>query len=324
MCTREFFEYENSRGNKVDLFVIDNSSVSLVKTELYSDSEFPWLYSAGLFGLKIKSARLLGSQVLSRTDSNSNLLEVCQDIFNKTNVSVIVLPALRRMNFKYNIDDFNKKNMHFYLLGGWHECITVEMPRSIEDYLGKLGKKKRYNLSRQSRKIGELFGKELLVREFFLEEHVSEFLGQLKVLDSGFIENNRWVESAYVGLAARGLLHCFVFGSVDEPVAVIDAKKTNETLYVTKIFINSRIKDLSPGATAIYEIFKFIIANNAFRCIDFGYGEPSQKNSSVSRMDDRGRVVVVKKLSFASFWFLCVYRFLSLKYFIKRCVVKFR
>lgn len=316
-CTSQFIEYQNSRGNGVELFVIENSAYSLVKLEHYVDQEFSLLYNNGFFNLKIRSARFLGSQVLSSGMPNSKLIEMSKEIFRKTNVSVIVLPALRMANFKYSVKDFNKNGMSYFLLGGWQECIIILVPESLDSYLQKLGKKKRYNLNRQSKKIGELIGSELKVREFYLEEHVPEFIQQMSVLDSKFIENNSWINDGYVELAKRGLFHGFVFGSIHEPVAVIDAKKTNGTLYVTKIFTNSRFKEFSPGSTAMFEIIKSIIIQGEFSRVDFGYGEPGQKNSSVSSIDNRGRVVIVKKNSLVFYWFMFVSKLIFLKTFVK-------
>lgn len=316
-CTSEFFEYERTRGTGVKLFNIDNAAYSLVKIEKYIDNEFGWLYKNRFFNLKIKTARLFGSQVLSLGQPNLKLVEMSENIFDKTNVSVILLPAIRESNFKYNYEDFNKKNMLYFLLGGWQECITVSIPESLDIYLAKLGKKKRYNLNRQSRKISELIGAELKVFEFYLEEHVPEFIQKMMVLDSNFVSDNSWIRNGYPELAKRGLFHGFVFGSINEQIAVVDAKKTNGTLYVTKIFINSRVKEFSPGSTAIYEIIKFIIANESFTRIDFGYGEPGQKTSSVSGIDYRGRVVIVKKNSLVSYWFLFISKLILARNFIK-------
>ena len=156
------------------------------------------------------------------------------------------------------------------------------------------------------------------VREFYLEEHVPELIRQMMVLDSKFVNDNSWIKSGYVELAKMGLLHCFVLGSNNEPVAVVDAKKTNGTLYVTKILINSRFKELSPGSTAIYEILKSIIVNGSFFRIDFGYGEPGQKNSSVSGIDYRGRVVIVNNNSLVYYWFMFTSKLLLFKGFLKR------
>ena len=321
-CTSQFIEYQNSRGNGVELFVIDNSAYSLVKLEHYVDQEFSLLYNNGFFNLKIRSARFLGSQVLSSGMPNSKLIEMSKEIFRKTNVSVIVLPALRMANFKYSVKDFNKNGMSYFLLGGWQECINILVPENVEIYLKKLGKKKRYNLNRQSKKIGELIGSELKVHEFYSEEHVPEFIRHIGILDPNFIENNSWIKDGYVELAKRGLFHGFVFGSIDEPVAVVDAKKTNATLYVTKIFINSRFKELSPGSTAMFEIIKSIIMQGAFCKIDFGYGEPGQKNSSVSSIDYRGRMVIVNKRVLAFYLFSVFDKIISAKLFIKSKILR--
>ena len=148
-CTSEFVEYERTRGSGVEFYFINNAAYSLVKIEQYIDQEFGRLYNNGYLNLKIRSARLLGSQVLSLDAPNLKLIEMSKEIFDKTNVSVIVLPAIRMNNFKYNFEDFNKKNMSFFLLGGWQACITISVPESLENYLVKLGKKKRYNLNRQ-------------------------------------------------------------------------------------------------------------------------------------------------------------------------------
>ena len=322
-CTSAFFQYEIKRGSGIEIFVVNDCAYSLVKIEKYIDQELGWLYSNKYFNFRIRSARLLGSQVLSLDKPNLKLVEMSKEIFEKTNVSVIVLPAIRMSNFKYNLEDFDKKNMSFFLLGGWQACITIAVPESLENYSEKLGKKKRYNLNRQSKKIAELLGSALMVREFYLEDHVPELIRQMMVLDSNFVNNNSWIKKGYVELAKMGLLHCFVFCSDNEPVAVVDAKKTNGTLYVTKILINSRLREFSPGSTAIYEILKFIIVNNRlFSRIDFGYGEPGQKGSSVSDIDYRGRVVIVKNNTLILYWFLFVNKFLLFKSFVKRIFIK--
>lgn len=317
-CTSEFIEYERMRGSGVEFYNINNAAYSLVKIEQYIDQEFGRLYNNSYFNLKIRSARLLGSQVLSLDAPNLKLIEMSKEIFDKTSVSVIVLSAVRMNNFKYSFEDFNKENMMCLLLGGWQECITISVPESLENYLAKLGKKKRYNLNRQSKKIGELIGSELKVSEFYLEDDIPEFIQQISFLNSEFLDNNSWIKYGYVELAKRGLFHGFDFGSINEPVAVVDAKKTNGTLYVTKIFINSRFKEFSPGSTAIFEIIKSIILKGIFSRIDFGYGEPGQKNSSVSGIDYRGRVVIVKKNSMVSFWFLFASKVMLVKGFLKR------
>jgi len=322
-CTPEFIEYELSRGNKIELFSFNDCSYALVKIEKYSQQEFGWLFNNRFYDLKIESARLLGSQALSMISPNSSLVELTMEIFDKTTASVVVLPAIRKNNFNYKIDDFSEKSLFYFLLGGWQDCITLPVPYSLEIYLSKLGKKKRYNLNRQSKMIREVMGAELSVREFSVEEDVPEFLQKMMFLNSEFVEKNSWIKTGYMDLARVGLFHGFVFGTHDEPVAVVDAKKTNDTLCITKILINSRLKEMSPGATAIYEIMKFIISGRLFRFIDFGYGEPGQKMSSVTGIDQRGRVVIVKKNTWVCFLFFVVNKLMSIRIFLKQLLRRY-
>lgn len=181
---------------------------------------------------------------------------------------------------------------------GWRSCHTIPLPATLDDYLGKLSGKKRYNLARQYRLLEQATGP-LTLQRITRSADVRDFIAGIEALAADGSMHGSTSGRDYRVLAANRLLLSYVLKSGHETIAVIVGSRYGDTWHVHQIHFASRYRDLSAGAVAMQSALQNVIAEFAFTSADFGFGEPRHSFASTHVLKTRAHVLVTRKGSAA-------------------------
>lgn len=181
-----------------------------------------------------------------------------------------------------------------YVPHGPRHCLVTDVPASMDDYLAKLGRKKRYNLKRQLKQLSQAGDGQLALRRVESPSDVDDLVDALKawVQVCGGHEMDR---SALVDLARRGLLLCYVLAFRSQLCAFAFGHRYLDTLHVHKIWHNSELEAHSPGA-ALHHLMLQDIVHHRLACrIDYGYGMPRHGTGALCDIEERADLLLFKK-----------------------------
>jgi len=184
------------------------------------------------------------------------------------------------------------------VLHGWRACHTIPLPETVPEYLAKFNGKKRYNLTRQYRLLEEAAGP-LELKRIDRSGDVKELVDGIAGLSLEASACGEKTPRDYRVLAANRLLLSYVLKSGDDVIAVISGSRYGDTWHVHHIYYAERFRHLSAGAVAMHSALQNVIAEFAFTCADFGFGEPRQTFASTHALQERGHVLVTRKRSVA-------------------------
>lgn len=194
------------------------------------------------------------------------------------------------------------------VLHGWRACHTIPLPETVPDYLAKLSGKKRYNLTRQYRLLEEATGP-LELKRIDRSGDVKDLVEGIAALSAAGGTGRAKTPRDYRVLAANRLLLSYVLKSGDDVIAVISGSRYGDTWHVHHICYAERFRHLSAGAVAMHSALQDVIADFAFTSADFGFGEPRQNFASTHALQERGHVLVTRKLSVARLVFAAFVRY---------------
>lgn len=186
-----------------------------------------------------------------------------------------------------------RETFFVYMPNGVRSCHLTPLPESAEAYLAQFPRKKRYNLSRQLRQIGEHQGGPVTLDCLDDEASVDTLLDALARLHcpvSVLLER-----AEYVALARRNLLMNFVASAGGRPFAVILGIPSGATYRISRVLFDHGLEQFSPGTSALHLLNEALIADRRFREIDFGFGEPMRSFSSSNRVVQRARILLLRK-----------------------------
>ena len=177
------------------------------------------------------------------------------------------------------------------LMGQWRECHTLPLPATFGQYLDKFSAKKRYNLNRQIRQLGEQAGALALQRVARAAE-VGGMLTALMSLVSADRMASMLRPSTFEALARRDLLLCYVLRAGDEVVAAVIGTRSPDAWHIHNIFVSKRYLSLSVGTTALHLAIEDLMAERSVDMIDFGFGTPNHDFRSSHVLDLRAQVLL--------------------------------
>lgn len=203
--------------------------------------------------------------------------------------SVDVDSALWRAVFSPEV----QRRFRVYLPNGVRSCHQSPLPDSQEAYLAQFPRKKRYNLSRQIRQIGENLGGTATVVPITEVNQIDTLFSAVKTIgnDGGSL----LARSEYEALATQGLLLNFVVQAGGTPIAVILGIPSGSVYRIHRVLYAQSLAPYSPGTSTLHMLNEWMIANSGFRLVDFGFGEPGRTYSSSNRLVERARIYLVRQ-----------------------------
>jgi hypothetical protein len=182
---------------------------------------------------------------------------------------------------------------------GRRSCHTVPLPATFEEYLAKLTAKKRYNLRRQVRRLGEAVELRCIERPEdvpALADAVAALGRPAPATIGPAIGAAPLIEvEKFTDLAAHGLLLCYVLVRDGRPCAVTIGMKHGTTYRLACISHDHAVAALSPGSTLVFMLIEDIIRRHRIEVIDFGFGEPARPYPSTHVLEDRASVLLFRR-----------------------------
>ncbi len=157
---------------------------------------------------------------------------------------------------------------------------------SFAEYLSTFRKKRRYNLNRSVRLLGEAFQGDYSIEKVTRPEQVEEFLVAVDA-----IYENCWQKNTYGAfrhstpgniayhrsLARSGWLRSYLLRGGGTPVAYIIGYQYRSRYYYEYIGYDQKWGKLSPGTVLTYRMIEDLHTHDRPEILDFGYGDSSYK-----------------------------------------------
>jgi CelD/BcsL family acetyltransferase involved in cellulose biosynthesis len=209
------------------------------------------------------------------------------------------------------------------LIGPWQDCHTLRLPTSFDEYLTRFSAKKRYNLNRQIRQLGESAGELELVRVEGPAQ-IGAMSGALAHLLSSAEMTTLLREETYVSLATQGLLLCYVLKGNGTALAAVIGTRSPDVIHVHNIFVGKQFPSLSVGTSIMHLVVQDLIGLGGMRGIDFGYGTPGHEFRSSHVLETRAKVLVFNRMRSVSLLFFIQTGFGRLSELLARTAKAFR
>lgn len=186
-----------------------------------------------------------------------------------------------------------RQRFRVYLPNGVRACHQTPLPETQEAYLAQFPRKKRYNLSRQIRQIGENLGGPAKVVPLNDAASIDALFDAVRRIgDDG---GSLLTRAEYAALAKHGLLLNFVVQAGGEPIAAILGIPSGSVYRIHRVLYAQKLSPYSPGTSTLHMLNEWMIADGRFRLVDFGFGEPGRTYSSSNRLVNRARVYLVRR-----------------------------
>lgn len=179
-----------------------------------------------------------------------------------------------------------------YLPGMDRPWYWIELGNSLEQCLGTMSGKSRYNLRRQVRDLRKHAGGSLELLQVDSEDQVGEFLewasrvsarswqhrvlGQRIGMDAAHLAKLR-------DLTRHGILRSFLLKCGPEPCAFVIGYQFGGVYHYEEIGFDAAVGHLSPGTTLLYLILEELFKRNPPTLFNFGIGDASYKRRFANR-----------------------------------------
>jgi hypothetical protein len=187
-----------------------------------------------------------------------------------------------------------------YVIHGWRDCHTMDLPPSFQDYLQKFSAKKRYNLARQVRLLAKEAG-DVKVERIDCAGKVAGMMAAIARIVPPASYAHMVTVPKLERLAAQGLLLSYVVRCGDAPVAVVVGTVACGTWYVHNIFADKKHGHLSVGTSAVHLALEDVLTHFKLTRADYGYGTPNHEFRSTHQLMTRGHVLLYRAFSKPAF-----------------------
>lgn len=297
----QFFSYLNEKetsGEKCELFIarrrIDQKIVGFVPVRTADYTLHFGLGSRSLCRRSFRVCQVLGSVPLLDAAQKGLTAFVFQQLLaHYPDCKALHLQSVPEAYWR-ELTGVERLSSH--VAGGWRACHTQPLPESVDAYLKKFSAKKRYNLLRQARLLEEAAGRLQVVR---IEEaaQVASLLEALRALSPGHAALRDTDGTRHRVMARHGMLLSYVIRCGDENVAVVYGTRSSTVWHVYNIVFQQQYRHVSPGSTALHLAVQDVLASEALKLIDFGYGTPNADFRSTHLLTMRGRIFLYRPYS---------------------------
>jgi len=306
-----------SSDHRVDLVVIynkqDGQASGFVPVQ-HAYALLPWSARATrLGGIKLKSINLLGSEP-NIPETFEAFDEVFSSIFDLDSATqVINMESIPADSFTWQYlttSDYISTHYFIYVMHGFRDCHTVNIPASLESYHASLTRKKRYNLGRQKRSLEATLGQELSL--FRIDKvadlhHLFSAIRELKVPAS---HDSILSESEFALACEYGFALCYVLKCGSKILGFALGTKSKATYRIHRFYYDKSFVKYSLGTTLWQEILRDLITCRCFVKVDMGFGAPTYQYNATNEVEKRGNVLLVRR-SYLNFGLLKFYQIYS-------------
>jgi CelD/BcsL family acetyltransferase involved in cellulose biosynthesis len=183
-----------------------------------------------------------------------------------------------------------------HLPDGIRPFHSLALPDSFDAYLAKFAHKKRYNLRRQLRLLGEQHGGPARARRVVSPADVPAFVDaarhvtarcRLGTRDDSRLARALRAPATLVDQARRGLLRAYVLDCGAAPCAIVLGYQYGRVYHYAEVAYDGALAALSPGAGLLYLLIEDLIAERPPAAVNFGIGSAQYKREfgNVERRD---------------------------------------
>lgn len=183
-----------------------------------------------------------------------------------------------------------------YVQNGLRDCHTVPLPQDFTTYLQKFSSKKRYNLSRQVRLLGEQAGEVQLCR-IEAASQVPMLIEAMRAVLPPHQSKEFARQTRLEQLAEHGILHSYVVRCGSEDVGFVFATRSDEVWHVHKIAALAKYQGISAGTSTVHLALEDVITHFSLNHADFGYGTPNQEFRATHVQKARAFVLLCRSRS---------------------------
>lgn len=232
------------------------------------------------------------------SDASDNILNWLTAILRMTpKVDALYFPALPRKH-SLSVAILKKplpNNIYTKTIFGWRDCHTIPLPLTFDEYEQQFGSKKRYNIKRQIRLLDEHCHGTKLQRINNIDdvENLTSALNTFKKFNGkkSFLPIDK-----YTALARNNLLLCYILSDREnKPRAAIIGTQACQTYYIHDIIFDHELLRFSPGTSILHLALNDAIGNLHLRKVDLGYGSPAISMNSSNVIEQRCRLLILRK-----------------------------
>ena len=309
--TPEFFRYARAScqdGVRIEVLALvrlrDAAIVGVVPIRVGSNELKFTIGPVSLYRARVEMISLLGSIPAAPPGMDAAEFLSTQLLAMFPSAKALLMQALPRHSGHWkNLDEMaGQRELTTTLMGPWRACHTMPLPVTFDAYLAKLSSKKRYNLHRQLRLLGEQLGS-LQLSRVERAEQVPALMGALQRLTMPTEWGSLLSEDTLSALATNDLLLCYVLHAGEQVVAAVVGTRSPDTLHIHNIFAERKHLALSVGTSAMHLAIKDLVALGGLRTIDFGYGTPHHEFRSSHVLETRSQVLVYNRMKPVSLLF---------------------
>ncbi len=309
--TPEFFQFLRAtpkQGIRLEVLALvrlrDGAVVGVVPVRVCQQSLNFNLGPLSLYSVKLEMVNLLGSIPATPTgmDVSEFLLNQLLALFPQSRAVFMQALPLESAYWNSLQEMAGQRQLTTALMGDWRDCHTMPLPASFDKYLEKFSSKKRYNLNRQIRMLGEQAG-ELVLTRVERAEQVPAMMTALKGFLSAYELHAVPSEAMLTSLAGENLLLCYVLRAGDDLMAAVIGTRSPDTLHIHNIFVEKKHLALSVGTSAMHLAIQDMVGLGCLRSIDFGYGTPNNEFRSSHVLQRRAQVMVYDRMRASSLLF---------------------
>jgi CelD/BcsL family acetyltransferase involved in cellulose biosynthesis len=305
----EFFEHLHATASPESLSMLsvratDGSLVGAVPLQIVC---WPLTFSLSdrLVGkANLRTVVILGSQPLIPSDPglHGQLLATISATFRDCDAIAMSSVPVDSFLWRYCHEaPAVRRDFLIYVPNGKQICHTIPLPATFDDYLAKLGTKKRYNLRRQVRRLCESASGALTLRRIESPGDIPALIEAMKSLRCRLPWDHHAARLDDVGvlrkvtdLAARGMLLSYLLVSNGRPCAVAIGMQGNGVYRLNEMGHDDSLASLSPGSTLLFMMIEDLIGHG-LALIDLGWGEPVYRHSSTNVYVERGMIFLLRR-----------------------------
>jgi CelD/BcsL family acetyltransferase involved in cellulose biosynthesis len=175
-----------------------------------------------------------------------------------------------------------------HIIGGLqtYNRYYIDMTGSYDDYLARFSSKTRSTFRRKERKLAELSGGAIDIREYRTPDDMDEFLKyaeplsrityQAKLLDAGLPTTGE-AQAEMMALAAQNRIRAFLLFIEGKAVSYLYLPIENDIISYAFLGYDPAVANLSPGTVLQLYALEKLFAESCYRYFDFTEGEGAHK-----------------------------------------------
>ena len=304
----QFLRESPKEGIRLEVLALvrlrDGAVVGVVPVRVCQQSLNFNLGPLSLYSAKVDMVNLLGSipATPGGMDVSEFLLNQLLALFPQSRAVFMQALPMESGHWNNLQEMAGQRQLTTALMGDWRDCHTMPLPATFDKYLEKFSSKKRYNLNRQIRMLGEQAGTLELTRVERVEQ-VPAMMAALKGFLSAYELHAVPSEAMLSSLAGKKLLLCYILRAGDEIMAAVIGTRSPDTLHIHNIFVEKKHLALSVGTSAMHLAIQDMVGLGCLRSIDFGYGTPNNEFRSSHVLETRAQVMVYDRMRATSLLF---------------------